>query len=281
MLGASIIRDGLWSGCLLDVDVEGLAWFEEHRRLIFPKTRLHRTRSGGLHLLFRHHVGLRCSAGRIAPGVDVRGDGGFVIWWPREGFGVEGREPAPWPDWLLRLAQKPKAPAFKGETPTYALCGAGVPVSCVSPNSREGRYAQAALRNAFADLHNWPRINEGGKWVPKRGGRNDMLNKLAFKMGGLIANGWIEQAVVARMLMLGAKDCGLVKEDGQERCALTIQSGLQAGIALPYPELRPLYGGNGHAAEQVAGDDTNVGVSYHNADADNLTNANGGANKGD
>jgi hypothetical protein len=26
---------------------------------------------------------LRCSRGRIAPGVDVRADGGYVIWWPQ------------------------------------------------------------------------------------------------------------------------------------------------------------------------------------------------------
>ncbi|MBC7179842.1 MAG: bifunctional DNA primase/polymerase, partial [Roseovarius sp.] len=37
------------------------------------------TMSGGLHLYFRWHEGLACSAGKIAPGVDVRGEGGYVI----------------------------------------------------------------------------------------------------------------------------------------------------------------------------------------------------------
>jgi len=37
------------------------------------------TPSGGRHLYFRWHEGLACSAGKIAPGVDVRGEGGYVI----------------------------------------------------------------------------------------------------------------------------------------------------------------------------------------------------------
>lgn len=38
-----------------------------------------RTPSGGLHLYFRHWDGARNSASKLAPGVDVRAEGGFVI----------------------------------------------------------------------------------------------------------------------------------------------------------------------------------------------------------
>jgi hypothetical protein len=58
-----------------------LVWWFSHRDRL-PLTRVHRTRSGGLHLIFRHVPDVRCSAGRIAPGIDVRGDGGYIIWWP-------------------------------------------------------------------------------------------------------------------------------------------------------------------------------------------------------
>jgi hypothetical protein len=38
-----------------------------------------KTPSGGQHIYFRHADGLRCSASKIAPGVDVRAAGGFVV----------------------------------------------------------------------------------------------------------------------------------------------------------------------------------------------------------
>lgn len=45
-------------------------------------TREHRTQSGGTHLLFKYpegvdHIGL--SVGRLAPGIDVRADGGYIV----------------------------------------------------------------------------------------------------------------------------------------------------------------------------------------------------------
>ena len=72
---------------VLDVDPRngGGKWFAANRSSL-PVTRVHRTRSGGVHLLFRHRAGLRCSAGKIAPGIDVRATGGYVIWWPAAGL---------------------------------------------------------------------------------------------------------------------------------------------------------------------------------------------------
>jgi len=94
---------------VLDIDARnsGETWFTQHRDRL-PATRVHRTRSGGLHLFFQHQQELRCSAGRIAPGIDVRASGGYVIWWPAAGFPVLcDTIPAPWPEWLCALLSSP------------------------------------------------------------------------------------------------------------------------------------------------------------------------------
>jgi hypothetical protein len=91
---------------VLDIDLDGLSWLAS---ATLPPTRTHVTRSGGRHLFFHHREGLRTSKGQIAPGVDVRGEGGLVIWWPREGLAVEERELADWPEGLgsaLRLRKR-------------------------------------------------------------------------------------------------------------------------------------------------------------------------------
>jgi hypothetical protein len=93
---------------VLDIDLDGLSWLASAN---LPPTRIHITRSGGQHLLFRHRQGLRTSKGQIAKGVDVRGEGGFVIWWPREGLAVEDRPLADWPEGLGRALRKRNSPS--------------------------------------------------------------------------------------------------------------------------------------------------------------------------
>jgi Bifunctional DNA primase/polymerase, N-terminal len=70
---------------VIDIDSgrhsEANDWLER-RSPYLPDTRSHATRSGGWHLLFKHRHGLRNSAGKLAKGVDTRGEGGYIIWWP-------------------------------------------------------------------------------------------------------------------------------------------------------------------------------------------------------
>ena len=95
---------------VLDIDLDGLSWLAS---ATLPPTRTHVTRSGGRHLLFRHREGLRTSKGQIAQGVDVRGEGGFVVWWPREGLAVEERELADWPEGLGSALRKRNLPSTR------------------------------------------------------------------------------------------------------------------------------------------------------------------------
>ena len=55
--------------------------------------------------------GLRCSSGRIAAGVDVRAEGGYVIWWPGVGLPVTSEMPvAAWPRWLCHQLSHSRPP---------------------------------------------------------------------------------------------------------------------------------------------------------------------------
>ena len=69
---------------VIDLDGEpGLQWWRDNTDLL-PPTRTQRTqREHGKHLLYRVPPGcsLRNSAGKIAPGVDIRAGGGFVVDW--------------------------------------------------------------------------------------------------------------------------------------------------------------------------------------------------------
>jgi excisionase family DNA binding protein len=221
---------------VLDVDPRGLEWLAAIEDSL-PPTRRHQTKRG-VHLLFRHARDLTGSTDRIADGVDVRANGNYIAWWPRQGLAIVDAPLAEWPPGLLEKAWKTaKVHSTRSghgmETSTSSLS----PMPIVSTNSREGRYSHAALRNAFGHLANWPKVRDPktGKW--ERRGRNEALNKLAYKMGGLVANGWIDQRLVIRVLMLAATDCRLVQDDGAGKCEATIMSGLSAGMQAPYPPL--------------------------------------------
>ena len=79
------------------------------------------SQSGGRHWLFIHAPGVCNSASErkgLAAGVDVRGEGGYVIHPPSEGYRIISDAPiAHWPDWLLqralRPAEKPKPAAAR------------------------------------------------------------------------------------------------------------------------------------------------------------------------
>jgi hypothetical protein len=80
--------------------------------------------SGGRHWLFLHAPGVRNSASRegFAEGVDVRGDGGYIIMPPSPGYQVISDAPiAHWPDWLLQPGLVlPKARAVPASLPASA-----------------------------------------------------------------------------------------------------------------------------------------------------------------
>lgn len=100
-------RSGL---LVLDVDPRG-GGFEnlallERKNGPLPETARARTGGGGVHLFFRYPAGeiVRNSAGQLGTGLDVRGEGGYVVVPPsrtRSDYEWMDRAPPAEPQWLL------------------------------------------------------------------------------------------------------------------------------------------------------------------------------------
>lgn len=107
---------------VLDVDPDGMDWLKENQDQMLCE-RVHETRRGG-HYLYGFPNALKGmktnTVGKIYPGIDTRGEGGCLIWWPAHGLGASGdltdlTEP---PSWLVdALVQSSGAPR---DNPTSA-----------------------------------------------------------------------------------------------------------------------------------------------------------------
>lgn len=202
-----------------------------------PPCPMVRTPRGGLHLYFQLpptvDIGNRA---HVIPGVDVRGNGGYVILPPsvRQGAAAkadgcdgvayaweEDHAPAdispPLPsegviDFVLhhreRAAQTPPPPSAGGVVNVY--------------DDAVRRYALMALGNETRE------VAGAGK-----GTRNDRLNKAALALGQLVAAGALNEQAVISELVAAARASGLVRDDGINSVMATIQSGLKAGRASP------------------------------------------------
>ncbi len=87
---------------ILDIDPAAFEW---ERTQPIPSTRAHKTRREGTHYLFNNVPGLRNSTSKIAPGVDVRAEGGYMIWWPSTNRKIINPNTIlDWPSDILQLA---------------------------------------------------------------------------------------------------------------------------------------------------------------------------------
>lgn len=95
---------------VLDADPDGLDWWREHFDRLAPG-RVHQTRRGGFHGLYRPRgIEIRNSASQVARGIDVRGEGGYIVWWPAHGCEAIGSldDITEWPEWLLEQIARPE-----------------------------------------------------------------------------------------------------------------------------------------------------------------------------
>lgn len=210
------------------VDVDGDAGRESLSNLqakhgALPKTVTVRT-SNGRHYYFRSGgVTVRNSVGRIGKGIDIRGDGGYVvgpgsvhassaIYHFVQGHALGEVDIAKAPKWLLR-AVAVKVPHDKSDVDIG--CTQPLPLAKVE---RAAVYADAALRRELDRLGKAPKHQ-----------RNHSLNRCAFKLGQFLPYGLFDPAAVADELAHVAARIGL---DDHE-IGPTIQSGLKAGCKRP------------------------------------------------
>src|SRR5215210_7055560 len=111
--GVGIVTGPVSGVLVLDADgPEGEAELQKHGH---PVTPMVRTPSGGMHLYFKHPEQHVRTGIRVAPGLDVKASGGYVVAPPSVGpngrpyewiVPPEEAEPADPPPWLIRLLER-------------------------------------------------------------------------------------------------------------------------------------------------------------------------------
>lgn len=199
---------------LIVADFDGPEGAELLATLDIPPTPTART-GNGWHVFFKHPGGDVRNFARKMPGLDLRGDGGYVVAPPSihatgavYTWEVSPDTPlaAP-PAWLLDLIRPPAPVAAPTMTP------APTP-------GRNGHDAYAA--KALAE--ELERVRDA-----REGCRNDTLNKAAFALGQLVAGGALDRGHVETNLLAAAQACGL----GEHEARPTIRSGLDDGAEEP------------------------------------------------
>jgi hypothetical protein len=92
--------------------------------------------------------------------------------------------------------------------------------------SRGEAYAAAALDGAVGELSAAP-----------TGKRNETLNAVAFRLGRMIARGWVDEKTVADALLSACDTNKYLREHGHRATMKTIESGIEAGKKEPHPHL--------------------------------------------
>jgi Bifunctional DNA primase/polymerase, N-terminal len=195
--------------CDVKGDVDGLAaWFGlGARHGPWVDTLVVSTTSGGEHWYFAADAAsIGNSAGKLAPGIDTRGSGGYCVAPPSvvadQPYEVlRDRAPAPLPDWLTGLLAEPAAPRL----------------SATLARQADG-YGQTALESELGRLALAP-----------QGQRNDALVRAAYRLGQLVGGHQLDPGGATSQLLAVALRVGL----GQSEAERTIRSGLGAGIANP------------------------------------------------
>lgn len=111
------VPTGAATGLLaIDCDPKSGDWYARHRKKL-GSHRMHPTRRGK-HLLYHYPAGSGIRISKSSDTVDVRGEGGYVIWWAAHGYEPLG-ELGEAPGWVVELCQRlarPNVTKLNGHT---------------------------------------------------------------------------------------------------------------------------------------------------------------------
>lgn len=187
------------------------------------------TPGGGCHLYFAYdpmEAEVRSSAGRIASGIDIRGEGGYVV---GAGSVIDGRSYflagdqgaapfVPAPKWLLEMIGAAKTmgrPTRVATLPPVAPRPAGADMH---------PYAKAALENAPSRVA-----------AALEGTRNDTLNAEAFMLGQIADAGGLDQTDVIAALAHGGEAAGLPAHEAWSTAQRAFVQGMDEPRPIPPP----------------------------------------------
>ena len=199
---------------VLDVDhptgEESLARMESQHEPLSLTTAV-RTGHGGRHIYFSApSFTVKTSAGKLGPGIDVRGNAGYVLVPPSytvaEYVWISRDTLTQAPEWLLALVRGPLRASHGSAHPQGP--------KRLTPLSRA--YARSILTGELSYLR---------QAIP--GERNYRLNRAAFRLGQLVATGSLDRGKVETRLTKCALATGLVPGEIEP----VIQSALSAGAS--------------------------------------------------
>lgn len=220
---------------VLDVDPRhGGAWEDDAPR--------YGTVSGGQHVLYaepRSPIGCD-NTGKVAPGVDVKGMGGYVVCWAPATVTARPTELPGLPDRVAQaMGRRPEVPAAK-VTQSQPTGSEPVTQSHVSDLEKTVSDLENVLvKDAFSSTDRVFTPDQAAEYVrreaieplrnAKSGFRNDQLNRSAMVFGHFVPGFWTVEHATAGLTAI-ALGIGL----NAAETAATIRSGLRAGQRDPY-----------------------------------------------
>jgi hypothetical protein len=172
------------------------------------------TGGGGVHLVYRHPgVPVKTRARAFGPGLDIRGDGGYIVAPPSRHISGDGYA---WDDLAVPIAHFPAALSERLNARQVQVPSTVVPLR--RPGSGGTPYGLTALQGLVDELLAAP-----------EGARNDTLNRVTYRVARLIAGGELEGDQTLTVIGDAAAGIGLVASE----IRATIQSATQAGTTKP------------------------------------------------